>query len=95
MPFPFVLSLDEVATSSNKVKGSGQECPLHNGLGSRPVEKPPVAEGELIGACLRLSELGVFPVFLERFRASRYSPFSVELPKSCQGPECVSFCLTH
>jgi hypothetical protein len=31
VPFPFVLSLDEVALPSNKVKGSGQECPLHMG----------------------------------------------------------------
>jgi hypothetical protein len=70
-PFPCGLSLDEVATSSDKVKGSGQECPLHNGLGSHATAKAPVAEAELIGACLRPSELGAFAVFLERFHSSR------------------------
>ena len=67
VPFPFVLSLGGVAPPSNKVKSSGQECPLHMGWHLFRLRRLQVAEDELIGARLRPSELGPFPLFLERF----------------------------
>jgi hypothetical protein len=36
VPFPFVLALRFVV-AAEKVKGSGQECPLHMGLFRLPV----------------------------------------------------------